>query len=60
MNEVINTIKNRRSIRKYKSESIEKEVLEAIVEAGFPVVSFGAEQRTLEDVFMQVTQGLVQ
>ena len=35
-------------------------LLRSIIEAGFPVVSFGTQQRTLEDVFMQVTEGLVQ
>jgi nitroreductase len=35
MNEVINAIKNRRSVRAYKNVSIEKDVLQAIVEAGY-------------------------
>lgn len=34
MNDVINTIKNRRSIRAYKSEQIKQEELDAIIEAG--------------------------
>jgi ABC-2 type transport system ATP-binding protein len=35
-------------------------LLRAILGAGFEVVAFGAEQQTLEDAFMQITQGLVQ
>ncbi len=38
----------------------EAELLKAMVEAGFRVVAFGTRRRTLEDVFMQVTRGLVQ
>ena len=38
----------------------EAALLRAIVEAGFPVVAFGARARTLEDVFMHVTEGRVQ
>jgi ABC-2 type transport system ATP-binding protein len=38
----------------------EAALLRAIVEAGFPVVAFGTRRQTLEDVFMQITQGLVQ
>lgn len=36
------------------------DLLRAMVEAGFRVVAFGRQRRTLEDVFMQVTKGLVQ
>ena len=36
------------------------ELLRAIIEAGFRVVAFGARRQSLEDVFMQVTEGLVQ
>lgn len=35
-------------------------LLRAIVEAGFPVVAFGAKHKTLEDVFLHVTEGRVQ
>jgi nitroreductase len=35
MNEIINAIKNRRSVRAYKSDLLKKEDLDAIVEAGF-------------------------
>jgi hypothetical protein len=31
-----------------------------MIEAGFPVVAFGTRRKSLEDVFMQVTEGLVQ
>ena len=30
------------------------------IEAGFRVVAFGTQRQTLEDVFMQITQGVVQ
>jgi len=36
------------------------ELLREIVQAGFRVASFGSQAKTLEDVFMQVTEGLVQ
>jgi len=38
----------------------EAALLRSIVEAGFRVVAFGSNKQTLEDVFMQVTEGLVQ
>ena len=38
----------------------EAELLKAMIDAGFRVVAFGSRQRSLEDVFMQVTKGLVQ
>jgi len=38
----------------------EADLLRAMIEAGFRVVAFGSQQQTLEDVFMQVTKGLVQ
>ncbi|MBN2473305.1 MAG: ABC transporter ATP-binding protein [Pirellulales bacterium] len=38
----------------------EADLLRAMIEAGFRVVAFGSKRQTLEDVFMQVTQGLVQ
>ena len=38
----------------------EAELLRSMIEAGFRVVAFGSQQQTLEDVFMQVTEGLVQ
>jgi Nitroreductase len=34
MNEVLNTIKNRRSVRSYKQEQISQESIDAIIEAG--------------------------
>ena len=34
--------------------------VKAMVDADFSVTAFGTRQQTLEDVFMQVTQGLVQ
>ena len=36
------------------------DLLREIVQAGFRVASFGSQAKTLEDVFMQVTEGLVQ
>jgi len=41
-------------------EAAEAEVLRKMIERGFRVIAFGARRRTLEDVFMQVTKGLVQ
>ena len=38
----------------------EADLLKAMIEAGFRVVAFGSHRRSLEDVFMQVTEGLVQ
>jgi ABC-2 type transport system ATP-binding protein len=38
----------------------EAQLLRAIVEAGFPVVEFGAKHKSLEDVFLHVTEGRVQ
>jgi ABC-2 type transport system ATP-binding protein len=38
----------------------EAELLRAIVEAGFAVVEFGAQHKSLEDVFLHVTEGRVQ
>ena len=38
----------------------EADLLRAMIESGFRVSAFGARRQTLEDVFMQVTQGLVQ
>jgi ABC-2 type transport system ATP-binding protein len=38
----------------------EADLLRSIIAAGFRVVAFGSRQQTLEDVFMQVTEGLVQ
>jgi hypothetical protein len=35
-------------------------LLREIVEAGFPVVEFGAKHKSLEDVFLHVTEGRVQ
>lgn len=36
------------------------DLLKAMIDAGFRVVAFGARRHSLEDVFMQVTKGLVQ
>lgn len=38
----------------------EAALLKAMIEAGFRVVSFGSQTKTLEEVFMQVTEGHVQ
>jgi len=36
------------------------QLLRAMIDAGFPVCAYGARRQTLEDVFLQVTKGLVQ
>jgi ABC-2 type transport system ATP-binding protein len=38
----------------------EADLLKAMIESGFRVLAFGSRRRSLEDVFMQVTEGLVQ
>jgi ABC-2 type transport system ATP-binding protein len=38
----------------------EAELLRAIIEAGFAVIEFGARHKSLEDVFLHVTEGRVQ
>jgi ABC-2 type transport system ATP-binding protein len=38
----------------------EAELLREIVQQGFRVAQFGSREQSLEDVFMQVTEGLVQ
>jgi ABC-2 type transport system ATP-binding protein len=38
----------------------EAALLRAIVEAGFQVIEFGAQRKSLEDVFLHVTEGRVQ
>jgi ABC-2 type transport system ATP-binding protein len=38
----------------------EAELLRTLVHAGFPVVEFGAKHKSLEDVFLHVTEGRVQ
>ncbi len=38
----------------------EADLLRSMIEADFRVVAFGSQQQTLEDVFMQVTEGRVQ
>ena len=38
----------------------EADLLRSMIESGFRVVAFGSRRQTLEDVFMQVTEGLVQ
>jgi ABC-2 type transport system ATP-binding protein len=42
------------------SPEAEAALLRSMIQAGFPVVAFGSQEQTLEDVFMQVTKGLVQ
>lgn len=41
-------------------EASEADLLREIVQAGFRVAAFGGKTKSLEDVFMQVTEGLVQ
>jgi hypothetical protein len=38
----------------------EGQLLKAVIEAGFPVVSYGGKDESLEDVFMNVTKGQLQ
>jgi ABC-2 type transport system ATP-binding protein len=38
----------------------EVQLLRELIEAGFPVLAFGSQTRSLEEVFMQVTRGHVQ
>jgi ABC-2 type transport system ATP-binding protein len=38
----------------------EAALLKEMVQAGFEIVEFGCRQKSLEDVFMQVTRGAVQ
>lgn len=47
MNEVLNAIKSRRSIRKYKSDAVPAEVIEQIVEAGLYAPSGMNRQQTI-------------
>jgi ABC-2 type transport system ATP-binding protein len=42
------------------NQESEAALLRAIVEAGFAVVEFGARHKSLEDVFLHVTEGRVQ
>ena len=44
MNNVLETIKNRRSIRNYKAEQISQEELDLIIEAGIYAPTAGNEQ----------------
>ncbi len=41
-------------------QHVEADILRDLVQAGFRVVAFGSRAKSLEDVFMQVTEGLVQ
>jgi ABC-2 type transport system ATP-binding protein len=43
-----------------QERDFEADLLRGVVEAGFRVTAFGSHQKTLEDVFMQVTEGRVQ
>ena len=38
----------------------EAQLLKEMVQAGFRVAQFGSQPKSLEDVFMQVTEGVVQ
>ncbi len=44
MNDVLNAIKNRRSVRKYKPDQISQEELDLILEAGMYAPSYGNQQ----------------
>ncbi|HEX5445833.1 MAG TPA: DUF4162 domain-containing protein, partial [Pirellulales bacterium] len=41
-------------------QAAEADMLRELVTAGFRIVAFGSREESLEDVFMQVTEGLVQ
>jgi ABC-2 type transport system ATP-binding protein len=41
-------------------EKSQADLLRELITAGFQVVAFGTQHKSLEDVFLQVTQGLVQ
>jgi ABC-2 type transport system ATP-binding protein len=41
-------------------EQLQVAILKSIVEAGFPVLEFSSESRSLEEVFLQITTGAVQ
>ncbi len=43
-----------------EGEQEQTQLLRAIVEAGFPVLEYATESRSLEDVFLQITTGAVQ
>jgi ABC-2 type transport system ATP-binding protein len=48
------------TFRHHGDRESEAALLRSIVEAGFPVVEFGARHQSLEDVFLHVTAGRVQ
>ena len=52
MSEVLQEIKERRSIRKYKPDSIPQEILDKIIEAGLYAASGMGQQNT---IMIQVT-----
>jgi hypothetical protein len=41
-------------------EQAHVDLLREMVQAKFPVAAFGSQTKSLEEVFMQVTEGLVQ
>ncbi len=41
-------------------EAEQANLVSAIISAGFPVLEYGTESRSLEDVFLQITTGAVQ
>ncbi len=47
MGEVLNSIKERRSIRKYKADMVPQENLDQIIEAGLYAASGKGEQSTI-------------
>ena len=42
------------------TEAPQAALLSAIVGAGFPILEYATESRSLEDVFLQITTGAVQ
>ena len=43
MNEVLKAIKERRSIRKYKSDMLPKEIIDQVIESGLYAASYSAQ-----------------
>ena len=43
-----------------RDREAEADLLRDAIQAGFRIAAFGSQRQSLEDVFMQVTEGLVQ
>jgi len=51
---------NRASFRHRGDRQAEADLLRELIEAGFSIVEYGTQHKTLEDVFLHVTEGRVQ